>query len=296
MAGGPDTGGRTSFSGRSFEPSRADESSTWGRSRSSTRDYDDEPRAGSRSGGFEELGPSRADTEDRWGSKGFVPSERAPNRSDSGTWGSSARRSSSPPASAPNRPRLQLKPRTLPVPDLPVAKSAPSSESGASASASEPADASLSVKVTAPPTKRSNPFGVARPREEVLKEQGKDSAQVEAEYAQRASDRCRHAAVWGSGVYQLSWSSFNSLLMVCSRCKAVMFCLPLILFVHTYELELPPSAALHLLSSGLQGLLLRACQVQATLTQLQQDWSPDTAHCAGLKRLRSRTCACASLT
>lgn len=122
-------------------------------------------------------GPSRADTEDRWGAnRSFVPSA-APSRGEANgdRWGS--RRSSSPPppagpSSAGSRPRLALKPRTLPLPDLPPARSAASSESGASQAAAEPEN--FSVPVSAP-VKRSNPFGAARPREDVLKEQGRDS-------------------------------------------------------------------------------------------------------------------------
>ena len=193
VSGGDRGGG--GFSGRSYEPSRADESSSWGRSRSSTRDDDQGPRASSRGSGFDDrgadYGPSKADTEDRWGSKSFVPSGRPsdpPSRGDSGTWGS--RRSSSPPPSSAGRPRLSLKPRTIPNPDLPLPKSTASSESGTSAT--DPESFSLPV---APQTKRSNPFGAARPREEVLKEQGRDHNKEEAAPTVEGTDRCAPRAV-----------------------------------------------------------------------------------------------------
>ena len=66
----------------------------------------------------------------------------------------------------------------------PVADSkAPSSDAGTGDSeASEPA---------APPKPRSNPFGAARPREEVLKEQGRDWRKEELELAHKSVQRCR---------------------------------------------------------------------------------------------------------
>ncbi|KAK9794017.1 hypothetical protein WJX73_002603 [Symbiochloris irregularis] len=143
VAGGSSDRG-SGFSSRGFEPSRAEGEGTWGRSRASSRDDQEDSRPASR--GFEDrgdyAGPSKADTEDRWGStRSFVPSAAPPRGEANGDrWGS--RRSSSPlppagPSDTTNRPRLALKPRTLPVPDLP------------------------------PP----------RPREEVLKQQGRDIAQ-----------------------------------------------------------------------------------------------------------------------
>ena len=180
------------FSGRGFEPSRADEGGTWGRSRAGSRDDQDDRDSRPSSRGFEDRGdypgPSKADSEERWGAnRSFVPSAAPPPRSDlnGDRWGS--RRSSSPPPPAgpsASRPRLALKPRTLPLPDLPPARSAASSESGASAAA-EPE--SFSVPVSAP-VKRSNPFGAARPREEVLKEQGRDT--VQAADHKGDADRC----------------------------------------------------------------------------------------------------------
>jgi hypothetical protein len=82
-----------------------------------------------RSGGYEES---------RWG---------APRRGDSPV--------DAPPAGG--RPRLNLAPRTKPVPEIVVVK--------------EPEKAPAPVEeVPIVPRPKANPFGAARPREEVLKE------------------------------------------------------------------------------------------------------------------------------
>ena len=131
-----------------------------------------------RRGRGDDFGSSgRADTTSSWG---------RPAGSSSGAG------SDRPAPSSGSRPRLQLAPRTKPVEPLVVlatekppaaaAAKAPSSDAGTGDSeASEPAAA---------PKPRSNPFGAARPREEVLKEQGRDWRKEEQELAHKGVQRC----------------------------------------------------------------------------------------------------------
>lgn len=63
-------------------------------------------------------------------------------------------------------------------------RSSASSESADTGSAAGEAEAAP----LGPPKPRANPFGAARPREEVLKEQGRDA--VREEQQRRAIDRC----------------------------------------------------------------------------------------------------------
>lgn len=139
------------------EPSRAD-AGDWG-ARRSTPDGERPGAAagaGSRRGyGFSDQPVSQADLEDKWSHRG-PPAEPA---------------SSSDRAPA-ERPRLKLAPRTLPLPEQQqqqqqangAASSPRGSEAGSSGSGHQ-----QEQKV-----RKSNPFGAARPREEVLKEKGID--------------------------------------------------------------------------------------------------------------------------
>ncbi|KAL4457949.1 hypothetical protein ABPG75_012814 [Micractinium tetrahymenae] len=204
-------------------PSRADEVDDWGKTKSyvpsSRGGFEDRPRGGGGfGGGFRERSPggfrepSRADTEDRWsrasggdfkptafedrprrefddrpprrGGFGFGERdgsrdasrdrwERAPREgsregrpppgrdlSQERTW----RRADAPPAAADEAPRerrkLTLAPRS--------AVAAPAAAAGAS---------------------KASVFGAARPREEVLKEQGRDAVKEDLKYEHEAVDR-----------------------------------------------------------------------------------------------------------
>ncbi|KAK9828007.1 hypothetical protein WJX81_008304 [Elliptochloris bilobata] len=221
-SGGPDSdrgrsGGREDR--EPLGPSRADESRSWGADRKpyepsgggggaggGTGRYDDRDRDADRDRD-RDMGPSRADTEDRWAKK-FTPSDPAPPSRGGGgggggledRWGGPRRgggfddgdrgpRSGSPVGGAPpgGRPRLNLAKRTLPPPEVKVDERAAalpprSTASSESAEAGPPAGAELG-----PPKPRANPFGAARPREEVLKEQGRDATREELQ--RRALDR-----------------------------------------------------------------------------------------------------------
>eukprot|EP00887_Chlorella_sp_A99_P002638 scaffold6.g2638.t1 len=183
-------------------PSRADTAGDWGANKafvpsSSGRGYEDRGRGGfddrdrrpgfregsrDREGGYRE--PSRADVEDRWAHRGGdakptgfddrprreFDDERGPPRHGFGDrWGEPRSRDGSqdrwarggpPPGedSPPReRPRLNLAPRTA------TAAAPPAPAVGAN---------------------RSSVFGAARPREEVLKEQGRDAIKEEEEREQ----------------------------------------------------------------------------------------------------------------
>lgn len=200
-------------------PSRADTVDDWGASRKFTPTgsggFDDKSasrgfgssRRTADDGDFEG-GPSRADTESRWGKK-FVPSSAASSGGSSGggfedrvssrernggdTWGSSRAADAPDAAAAPavGRPRLKLAPRTKPLPvlDIPPEAKVPEKKS------EEPEP--LTVP-SGPPKPRANPFGAARPREEVLKEQGRDWKKEEVALESKdkdADDRSVHASL-----------------------------------------------------------------------------------------------------
>lgn len=184
-------GGYNRESSREFTPSRADETDDWGAGKKSSGSNAFERRERGERGGFFGDTQSRADEADNWASnKSFAPSEprkyekRGSFGSESSNWGKSkeeeGRRSGgafdslrerrggvasdsdtwgrkTEESSGDNRPRLNLQPRTLPV------KEEPKNE-----------DAIAVVK-----PKGSNPFGEARPREEVLKEKGQDVKEIE---------------------------------------------------------------------------------------------------------------------
>ncbi|GAX74199.1 hypothetical protein CEUSTIGMA_g1648.t1 [Chlamydomonas eustigma] len=139
--------------------------------------FRDGPRGGRDDRGpRREYEPSRADEGEQWG-KSFQPSQPPPNRSSRGfgfndratgledqedRWArrgpmETPQETPAPAASAPGeRPRLLLQPRTKPA---------------------EVVDAD---KANGDQPKKSNPFGAARPREEVLKEKGVDTVTPDA--------------------------------------------------------------------------------------------------------------------
>eukprot|EP00884_Botryococcus_braunii_P021124 jgi/Botrbrau1/7696/Bobra.0159s0134.2 len=155
--------GRTEgFDDRSFDgPSRADAAPSWGSRQGGAR-FEDRPRGGfddgpSRGYEFSSTRDSSADTQERWTRK--APLAEPPEGSGS-RWGSS--RAPSGPGDAPpasGRPRLNLAPRTLPLPESAVKDTH---------STSPPPEPSKAAPVV--PKPKVNPFGAARPREEVLKE------------------------------------------------------------------------------------------------------------------------------
>lgn len=150
--------------------SDADMVDDWGTAKKFVPSEDRGGRDGPRRGPMFDRGPSRADEEDSWGrGREFQPSNSGPRGTSGGRpdrgpagpagpadtedrWGKRSLPSAEDkPAPAANgagqRPRLNLAPRTAPV-------------EGAEAADAKP--------------KSNNPFGAARPREEVLREQGKD--------------------------------------------------------------------------------------------------------------------------
>ncbi|PIM97930.1 hypothetical protein CDL12_29592 [Handroanthus impetiginosus] len=185
---------------REFVPSRADETDNWAAGKKSSGSNGFERRDRGERGGFFTDSQSRADEVDNWASnKSFVPSEPRryerrggfglgssnggadsdnwakrkeeegrriggafdslrerrggfeSNGSDSDSWGRKKEE-----GSVGGRPRLNLQPRTLPV-----------------------AEGQKSEIANVVKPKGSNPFGEARPREEVLKEKGQDWKEIE---------------------------------------------------------------------------------------------------------------------
>lgn len=138
------------------DASRADAAGDWGARRSTPDSDRPAPGAGgSRRGyGFSDQPQSQADLEDKW-------SHRGPPAGAAGD-------SSSAPA---ERPRLKLAPRTKPLPEQPQTQA-----NGAAAVSPRVSEAGSSGSGTqqAPKPAKANPFGAARPREEVLKEKGID--------------------------------------------------------------------------------------------------------------------------
>ncbi|GER50285.1 glutamyl-tRNA(Gln) amidotransferase subunit A [Striga asiatica] len=191
-------GGFNREADREFAPSRADETDNWATGKkSSPAGFGDRRDRGER-GGFFTDSQSRADGVDNWASKkSFVPSEprrlekrggfglesgnsgsesdnwlkrkederprpgssfdslrerRGVSDADSESWGRKRDESSV----GGGRPKLNLQPRTLPVGE------------------GQKEEVAGMVK-----PKSSNPFGEARPREEVLKEKGQDWKEIE---------------------------------------------------------------------------------------------------------------------
>jgi hypothetical protein len=190
-------------------PSRADAVDDWGSNRrftpsssartSGSGSFDDRPSrgfGGRRDEDFSE-GPSRADAESRWGNK-FMPASTGGGYEERGrgfadrsrdldkdNWSRHASGSTSP---APtSRPRLNLQPRTKPPPVLDIPPEAKLPEKAEAEPEPEPAPLPAG-----PPRPKANPFGAARPREEVLKEKGRDwiKEDIALERKKEAGDRC----------------------------------------------------------------------------------------------------------
>ena len=140
---------------------------------------------------------SRADEADNWGkAKKFVPSVAPPSRGAGGGFDSTYREAGSdaegkwarkePVARDPEqprvseRPRLKLAPRSVPVdsPPRPASASASTEVNGEKdGGEAEQQQSSPAQK----PKARFNPFGGARPREEILAEKGQDYRKIDAE-------------------------------------------------------------------------------------------------------------------
>ncbi|XWS40158.1 hypothetical protein CRYUN_Cryun18bG0116200 [Craigia yunnanensis] len=166
-------------SNREIAPSRADETDNWASAKKST------PTGNGFGGGFErrERGggffdsQSKADEVDNWAAnKSYKSSNEAPPRRFGGgfdrrssfdslqsrdsprdldNWGKKKEETGSAASSGGTRPKLVLQPRTVPVTE----------------------EGKKEVIVAKP--KGANPFGEARPREEVLKEKGKDWKEID---------------------------------------------------------------------------------------------------------------------
>jgi hypothetical protein len=120
-----------------------------------------EGAAGGRRGyGFSEQPVSQADVEDRWSHRPQPTGAAAENGA---------------PGGAAERPRLKLAPRTKPLEHPPAAAEAAAAAVVAeAASPHSDAGSSSSSQRQQQQARKSNPFGAARPREEVLKEKGID--------------------------------------------------------------------------------------------------------------------------
>jgi hypothetical protein len=99
---------------------------------------------------------SQADLEDKWSHRG-PPADAA---------GSSGDR-----AAPAERPKLKLAPRTKPLPEQ---QQQQQTNGAASSPRTSEADSTGSGTQQEQKPRKSNPFGAARPREEVLKEKGID--------------------------------------------------------------------------------------------------------------------------
>lgn len=150
--------------------------------------FEDHPRGGDR-----DL-PSRADEVDNWGkSKKFVPSAAPPSRGMGSGFDSTYREAGAdadrwarkdPVARDPEqprmseRPRLKLAPRSVPLDSPPRPSSADvNGEKGGGGGLEGEQQSSPAQK----PKPRLNPFGAARPREEILAEKGQDYRKIDAE-------------------------------------------------------------------------------------------------------------------
>jgi hypothetical protein len=145
----------------SDEPSRAD-TGDWG-ARRSTPDGErpGAPGAGGarRGYGFSDQPLSQADIEDKW-------SHRAAPAADAA--GGEGR------AAPAERPKLKLAPRTKPLPEQQQQQANGTAASSPRAGSEADSTGSGQQQQQAPKPRKSNPFGAARPREEVLKEKGID--------------------------------------------------------------------------------------------------------------------------
>ncbi|KAK8658472.1 hypothetical protein V6N13_036678 [Hibiscus sabdariffa] len=191
-------------SNKETAPSRADEIDNWASAKKLTPTgngfgggFDRRERGG---GGFVDS-HSKADEVDNWASnKSNKSSNAAPPRRFGGgferrssfdtlqtrdldNWGKKKEDSGSTAGSGGVRPKLVLQPRTVPVTE------------------------EVKKEVTAPKPKGANPFGSARPREEVLKEKGKDWKEIDEKLeaikiketvAEKEKERGRNAS-FGNG-------------------------------------------------------------------------------------------------
>ncbi|KAH7518464.1 eukaryotic translation initiation factor 4B3 [Ziziphus jujuba] len=193
---------------RESGPSRADEIDNWAAAKKSpTRNgFERKDR-----GGFFDS-QSKADESDSWVSnKSFVPSEGRRFGSsgggfererrvsftsngggaDSDNWGKKREESygvTTVNGTESGRPRLNLQPRTLPV-----------SDGGSQGSAT----------VVVAKTKGSNPFGDARPREEVLAEKGQDWKKIDEQLESKVKHTNDKAADGGSSFGKRSFGIGN---------------------------------------------------------------------------------------
>ncbi|KAG2703193.1 hypothetical protein I3760_06G126900 [Carya illinoinensis] len=154
-------------SDRDSAPSRADEIDNWAAAKKPTVGNNGFDRREKGGGSVLFNSQSRADDSDNWGSnKAFVPSMEGRRSSgerrvgfasngaaDSDNWARSKKELSTGAGGVTERPRLNLQPRTLPV-------SNGEKQEGAG--------------MVSKPSRASNPFGEARPREDVLAEKGKN--------------------------------------------------------------------------------------------------------------------------
>ncbi|KAJ7565654.1 hypothetical protein O6H91_02G069300 [Diphasiastrum complanatum] len=186
-------------------PSRADEVEDWGSMKKFIPSQGSDwkapvPRSEARRvGGFEEgagsRNASRADEVDNWGAgKKFVSGEREvsnPGYKDGGADGDRwSRRMPLVDESRPvERRRLLLLPKSQIV-DALVSSEILSKETTPTGEGSQPAGSFLSDSEIQPPKPkpRPNPFGAARPREEILAEKGQDWRKLEAELENREKD------------------------------------------------------------------------------------------------------------
>ncbi|KAJ4800668.1 Eukaryotic translation initiation factor 4b3 [Rhynchospora pubera] len=174
---------RTGSGPRDNGPSRADEVDDWGKTKKSVA-----PERRSGGGGFFDSNPTRADDSDSWVSnkRESAPVQSDMRRSGSSNWGFNKERDSSSDtwgkkreevgtvASSGARPKLVLQPRTLPLASPPVAN-------GSNGDVTPQSEVSKngSVPVVKSKGSGSNPFGAARPREEVLAEKGQNWRELE---------------------------------------------------------------------------------------------------------------------
>ncbi|MEW5307692.1 MAG: hypothetical protein WDW36_010070 [Sanguina aurantia] len=170
-SGGGGSGGGGSFGDRperrGYEPrpvSKADDQDEWGSSRTFAASAAPAEREQRRGFNFSDnpAAARPADAEDRWARRAAAAAA-----DDSAA---APAPSTSQPA---DRPRLQLAARTKPI-ENPLPPLAPSSLSAGGGSETAAAAAPAPTRPVEAPKPRSNPFGAARPREEVLKEKGVD--------------------------------------------------------------------------------------------------------------------------
>ncbi|XP_022135918.1 eukaryotic translation initiation factor 4B3-like [Momordica charantia] len=179
-------GGNRGDSGREIAPSRADEVDNWALTKKPMAANGFERR--DRGGGFSDLPSSKADESESWiSNKSNVPSDVRRFGTNGGfererrggfptgggggadleNWGRKKEEGNNG-GSVAGRPKLNLQPRTLPVSD---GKSSEISGTGLGAR-----------------SKSSNPFGEARPREQVLAEKGHDWKKLDEQLESKIKD------------------------------------------------------------------------------------------------------------